>query len=31
MCGNLWWVGTHIEDLSEEELKRRHAAARGGH
>jgi len=31
MCGNLWWVGTRIEDLSEEELMRRHAAARAGH
>ena len=31
MCGNLWWVATRIEDLSEEELMRRHEAARGGH
>jgi PhnB protein len=31
MCGNLWWVGARIEDLSEEELMRRHAAARAGH
>jgi PhnB protein len=26
MCGNFWWVATHVEDLSEDELKRRHAA-----
>ena len=31
MCGNFWWVATHVEDLSDEELKRRHEAARGGH
>jgi PhnB protein len=31
MCGNFWWVATRVEDLSEEELKRRHEAARGGH
>lgn len=31
MCGNFWWVATRIEDLSEEELMRRHEAARGGH
>jgi len=30
MCGNLWWMATHIEDVSEEEMKRRMAAARGG-
>ncbi|MCX6626041.1 MAG: VOC family protein [Candidatus Solibacter sp.] len=30
MCGNFWWVATRIEDLSEDELKRRHQAARGG-
>lgn len=30
VCGNSWWVATRIEDLSEEELKRRHEAARGG-
>jgi uncharacterized glyoxalase superfamily protein PhnB len=22
-CGNSWWIGTHIEDVSEEELERR--------
>jgi len=22
-CGNLWWIGTHIEDVSEEEIRRR--------
>jgi PhnB protein len=27
-CGNTWWVATHIEDVSEEELARRMAAAR---
>ena len=26
-CGNLWWIGTHIEDVSPEELKRRAAKA----
>jgi PhnB protein len=26
-CGNQWWIGTHIEDVSEEELLRRHTAA----
>ena len=31
MCGNFWWVATRTEDLSEEELKRRHETARGGH
>ena len=25
MAGNLWWVGTHIEDLSPEEIARRAA------
>src|ERR1044072_4998903 len=25
--GNEWWIGTHIEDLSAEELHRRHQAA----
>jgi len=28
--GNQWWLGMHIEDVSTEELQRRHAAARGG-
>ena len=27
-CGNMWWVATHIEDMSGEELERRHTAAR---
>lgn len=27
-CGNLWWIGTHIEDVSHEELERRAAEAR---
>ena len=32
MCGNFWWVATHIDDVSEEEMKRRmDAAAAGGH
>ena len=26
-CGNIWWIGTHIEDVSSEELERRAAAA----
>jgi len=24
-CGNVWWIGTHIEDVSNEELLRRAA------
>jgi len=31
MCGNFWWVATRTEDLSEEELKRRHQTALAGH
>ena len=31
MCGNFWWVATHVEDVSEEEMKRRMDAAGGGH
>ena len=31
MCGNSWWIATHIEDVSEEEMKRRMEAAGGGH
>jgi PhnB protein len=31
MCGNFWWMATHIEDVSEEEMKRRMDAAGGGH
>jgi PhnB protein len=30
-CGNQWWIATHIEDVSDEELLRRHKAAAGGH
>ena len=26
-CGNIWWIGTHIEDVSSEELHRRAAEA----
>ena len=29
MCGNFWWVATHVEDVSEEEMKRRMEAAAG--
>jgi len=29
--GNQWWIGTHIEDVSEEELARRHKAMAGAH
>jgi PhnB protein len=25
-CGNFWWIGTHIEDVSPEEMKRRSEA-----
>ena len=31
MCGNFWWMATRVEDLSEDEVRRRHEAARGGH
>jgi uncharacterized glyoxalase superfamily protein PhnB len=31
MCGNFWWLATHVEDVSEEEMKRRQEAAGGGH
>jgi len=27
-AGNIWWIATHIEDVSEEELKRRMASFR---
>ncbi|HVX11809.1 MAG TPA: VOC family protein [Pirellulales bacterium] len=27
-CGNLWWIATHIEDVSPEEIARRAAAKR---
>jgi PhnB protein len=30
LCGNNWWIATHVEDVSEEEMKRR-LAALGGH
>jgi uncharacterized glyoxalase superfamily protein PhnB len=26
MCGNQWWISTHVEDVSEEELTKRMAA-----
>jgi len=26
-CGNIWWIATHIEDVSEQELMRRIAGA----
>jgi PhnB protein len=26
-AGNMWWIGTHIEDVSDEEITRRHDAA----
>jgi uncharacterized glyoxalase superfamily protein PhnB len=29
--GNYWWIGTHIEDVSREELARRMAAMGGKH
>jgi PhnB protein len=28
-CGNNWWIGTRIEDLTAEELKKRAVEARG--
>jgi PhnB protein len=30
-CGNQWWIGTHIEDVSQEELLRRHKEAMATH
>ena len=30
-CGNQWFIATHIEDVSEEELMRRFQAAAGAH
>ena len=30
-CGNQWYIATHIEDVSEEELMRRHTAMAGAH
>jgi PhnB protein len=29
--GNFWWIGTHVEDVSMEELKKRMAAMGGQH
>ena len=29
-CGNIWWMSTHIEDVSPEEMERRAAAAEIG-
>lgn len=29
-CGNFWWISTHIEDVSAEEIERRTAEAAGG-
>ena len=26
-CGNFWWIATHVEDVSPEEMERRAAAA----
>jgi PhnB protein len=26
--GNIWWIATHIEDVSDEEMRRRHAEAK---
>ena len=23
MCGNIWWVATHVEDVSQEEMEKR--------
>lgn len=31
VCGNQWWIATHVEDVSEEEMTRRHKAATGAH
>jgi PhnB protein len=28
MCGTTWWIGTHVEDVPEEEVKRRYQEAR---
>ena len=28
MCGNQWWIATHKEDMSAEELQRRHEGAK---
>ena len=29
-CGNFWWIATHVEDVSEEEMDRRKAKMFGG-
>jgi uncharacterized glyoxalase superfamily protein PhnB len=29
MCGNQWWIATHIEDVTPEEMERRAKAAQG--
>ena len=29
-CGNQWWISTHVEDVSTEELQRRMAALKPG-
>jgi PhnB protein len=30
-CDNFWWIGTHVEDVSPEELKRREAQVQTRH
>lgn len=30
-CGNIWWIATHVEDVSHEEIERRFAAMGGQH
>jgi PhnB protein len=27
LCGNLWWIATHVEDVSDQEMERRMKAA----
>jgi uncharacterized glyoxalase superfamily protein PhnB len=29
-CGNLWWIATHVEDVSPEEMARRAQSQHGG-
>jgi uncharacterized glyoxalase superfamily protein PhnB len=29
MSGNQWWIATHVEEVSSEEMDKRHKAARG--
>src|ERR1035441_6881987 len=31
MCGNFWWVATHIEDVSEEEIDRKSTRLNSSH